>query len=329
MYDLKDSPFYKTWTPYSGKLTFLARFAILLLVVYISDLLAAIPGTLVGVILRRREFAELFKAAVTGGIPTMDEMFERVGAFAAGYASHPAYISAVMIGQVFLVIALVLYLRFAECRKAKSVGLTGIRSAAPSLASGAGIGLVLSLITLGLACATGAVKAVWGSANFGWIALFLISFVVSVFAEEFLYRGFFLTMLIIPGRSPWMAIGISTALYTFSAVGGGGILSIVNAALLGLLLSVLTIRTGNIWLATGIHGLWEFANHCIFGSFSNIPSVWRLVLAGGRELTSGGTAGLDNGLIATLVLLVGVTAALFIPSWKKNITTTVNNDIYS
>ncbi len=321
MYDLNDSPFITSWSPYRGKFTFLARFLIFILCIYASALVASVPAAIATLIVRWSDISSVFNAALSGQVE-MGVFYESLSACLDHALSHPVIVGVNLISQVITAVGLVLYVHFVERRRLTSVGLcTGRMHVSMTLLAGAGLGVLLPLLAflLCLALRSVTIVGVWG--NGWWTLFFLVGFLMQAFSEELLYRGYFLSLFLQPGRSPWVAIAATTVFHVLPQIGPGMTLfGVVNTALMGLLLAVLAIRTGSVWLTTALSALWNVMMVSVFGA-SGLPAVWRVFSFAGNETINGGVAGFENGAVMTLVLLVALMLSLFIPSWKKSHTT--------
>ncbi len=318
MYDLNDSPLYRTWTPYRGKFTFLVRFLLFIVVIYLSDMLAAVPASLTTILVSFREFSALFSSAMSGAL-TSAQFSEALTSLLMGATAHPIVVAMIFFGQGATAAGLILYVLFVERRPVRSIGLaTRGRHILYTVLSGVGLGLLVPLIALGICYVTGAVTSEGVYANPVWLPLFVVALFVQAFADELLYRGYFLSVFMYPGRSPWFAIVLTSLFSVIPLIGSGtSAFGFINTAVFGLLLSVLTVRTGSVWLSSALSALRSMVLYCILGG-SYLPTIWRVLPVTGHDLVSGGGYGLENSLAMTLVLVVGLMLALFIPSWKRS-----------
>ncbi len=322
MYDLNDSPLYRVWCPYRGKFTFLARFLLLIALIYGANLLASVPIYIGLIFLSNGGFLSLGERFMTGVISS-EEYIEGMEALLTQFSLHPLTVALSMFGQLFFIVAILVYALVIERRTTSSISLGGgVKRIALSFVVGVGIGTALFSLGVGIITLTGGAGVIGAYGKAGWIVLFFFALLCYIGGSELLYRGFFLNLFIRPGRSPWLGM-ILTSLFSAFASYYAGLTAcgIINLVLINLMMAVLTVRTGSLWLGFGIRFAWTFVGACIFGSavdgIGGMPTVWALALSAGRELTHGGTAGLDNGLVMTLILLVALTLALFLPSWKK------------
>ncbi len=92
----------------------------------------------------------------------------------------------------------------------------------------------------------------------GILALSGISWVIFLIAYEFLFRGFLLYASL-EVMDPWAAIALSCSIYAFAHLyKGPG--ETFGAIPMGILLCYLTLLTGNIWSAVGLHSVMALSN---------------------------------------------------------------------
>jgi membrane protease YdiL (CAAX protease family) len=85
-------------------------------------------------------------------------------------------------------------------------------------------------------------------------------------------------------------------------------LAALNIALLGLLFGLPFVRSGTLFMSIGLHFAWNFALGNVFGlPVSGYASRTSLLLTSTREsLWTGGEFGPEGGLLATVVLVLGI-----------------------
>ncbi len=317
MYDLNDSPYLDSWSPYRGKFTFLARFLLFLVIIYVANVVASIPSMIGALIVSAGDLVRLTEEAVKGNLAA-EAIFDAVRSIAADSSLHPAVMALSKVGLAATVGGIVLYVRLVEGRTLRSVGFSlKPRHLFVNLAVGGAIGCAVPLLVYLISHLIGAVTTVGVWNNGWWLLLFLVGFVAQTLAEELLYRGYFLSVFLRPGGSPWLGILVISVFHVIPYIGVGmNAFGFINTALMGFLLTVLALRTGSIWLTTGLSAAWNLVVSCILGN-SYLPTLLRLIPTVGHDLVSGGTAGMECGLLMTLLLLIGLILALFLPSWRK------------
>ena len=144
----------------------------------------------------------------------------------------------------------------------------------------------------------------------------LLALAVPAASEEALLRGY-LFRTIRERSGAWVAVLFTSAV--FAALHGSnpgvGTFALVNIFLAGVLLAVAVLRTGTLWLATGIHLGWNWAmsgplDLPVSGLQGLDVPLYDAVVVGPTWLT-GGSFGPEGGLVGTL----GVCAGLALVIW--------------
>lgn len=148
------------------------------------------------------------------------------------------------------------------------------------------------------------------------LTVFLLTggFMIQGATEEVLCRGIVLHTL--KEKAPvGMAIAISTVLFVaphLSSLFAGdlvyGIIGIVNLILISIIFSLLTISSGNIWTACGLHSFWNAILYCVLGLnlSGNDEKVTALfnIRSTGNTIWNGGEYGVEASIITAAVLFV-------------------------
>ena len=79
--------------------------------------------------------------------------------------------------------------------------------------------------------------------------------------------------------------------------------------------------TGNIWMCSAVHSIWNFVQGNLYGirvsGFDLMDTVLVSDTVPGKELINGGSFGLEGGLGVTAVLIAGIIVQLFIPNRRN------------
>ena len=188
-----------------------------------------------------------------------------------------------------------------------------------------GAGLVLLMLAVGLCLMTGKLT-ITATENpaVGVILLYLLGFLIQGMSEEILCRGC-LMMSLAQGCPTWVAVLINALIFTILHTGNPGItpIALVNLTLFGLFASLYTLRRGSLWGIGALHALWNFAQGNIFGiqvsGLTGCPSLLTATVREGGALIHGGAFGIEGGLAATFVLVVGVIVCLLMKTKKSEI----------
>lgn len=225
---------------------------------------------------------------------------------------------------IFLLIA-VLYCRLIEKRDFISLGFT--KRAADYLLGG-GIAAVLLAAIMGVCCVTGSLS--WGGVNNNCDAVYLIGLgiglVIQSAAEEVLSRGFL--QLSLQRKTPVpVAILISSTAFAmphfstlFEAETRYAIVGVINLYLVSAIFSLLVLCRANLWIACGLHGIWNFILYGIMGltlsgNESTVKGLLKFEAKSGNIL-NGGVYGLEAGIVTTIVL--GIAAAVLIYMYRRS-----------
>ena len=122
---------------------------------------------------------------------------------------------------------------------------------------------------------------------------------------------------------PGAAIVWSSFLFALLHLGNEGVswLGILNIFLFGVLLGLVVFKTGSLFLACALHGIWNFAEGCLFGlPVSGIRPGHSLLASApveGRTLTNGGVFGPEGGAAVTIVLFISVLVFLLLSDRRR------------
>lgn len=216
-------------------------------------------------------------------------------------------------GMIVVLGVSVLYWKLTEKRKLSEMGVT----------KHIGGWFVGALIGVGLLTVCAAAIMLTGSIRFeglskgtstATLALMLGGFIIQGAAEEFLCRGLVLCSLRDRVSLPaaiaastlafvyphWSTLRDSEPKYIFSGV--------LCLAVISCVFSFLTLRTGSIWAACGLHSIWNFCLCCVLGlnlsgsegasaAFIDMRSV-------GENLLNGGAYGIEASIISDIIIAV-------------------------
>lgn len=147
------------------------------------------------------------------------------------------------------------------------------------------------------------------------LAIGLLKFLVLVgFTEELITRGYIYhylkTRFTVTG-----AVLITSLIFSMMHFFNPNVtmLALFNIFLAGVVMNLMVIRDGNIWSAVGFHFGWNFTMGILFSipvSGGGEEGIIQLSLRG-HELLTGGSFGVEGGLICTILLLLSVAYMLF------------------
>ena len=190
-----------------------------------------------------------------------------------------------LFGFVFMILALFLWVRWAEGRTFSTLGFVK-KGSLVELVKGLAVGFLLfSLVAL-----------LW---------------MIQGGAEELVTRAWLLPVSVKKTNLP---IGLLTSSLLFALLHLGnpdiGILPIVNIALFGLFASLYLLRTDNVWGIIGLHAAWNFSQGNIYGfSVSGTgvdAAVLNFIPKSEWSWLTGGAFGAEASIFSSLILLLAV-----------------------
>lgn len=224
-----------------------------------------------------------------------------------------------------MIAASVLYWKFIEKRKLSEMGVTKNVS---GWFTGAGVGILLLIVSVSAIMVTGAIKLDGFSTDFN-AAMFLLmlgGYAVQGATEEFLCRGVVFSALKDKVSLP-AALGASALAFILphmstlmDAEPMFIILGVINLTAISCLFSFVMLRTGNIWAACGLHSLWNFILESVCGlTVSGSEGAKSSIInmhAEGENLLNGGIYGIEASLV-TFVVIAAASGIIYYSIKKK------------
>ncbi|MBR2524476.1 MAG: CPBP family intramembrane metalloprotease [Clostridiales bacterium] len=229
-------------------------------------------------------------------------------------------LTLVFLGVITVMFAL--YVKFVEKRKIRTIGFVK-KNAVVHYLIGIVVGFGIFSLAILICYLTGAIT-IEKSSNFSmlYFILYNIGWFIQGMEEEVVCRGFLLTS--ISRRNSVVAGTIINALFfacLHLANDGLSVLAFINLILFGLFASLVFVKTGNIWMCSAIHSVWNMVQGNFYGIQVSgnplMPSVLKTNFVEGKDLFNGGAFGLEGGLGVTIVLVIGIVIFFFIPTGKK------------
>jgi hypothetical protein len=124
------------------------------------------------------------------------------------------------------------------------------------------------------------------------------------------------------GAGFWQAAWVTSTLFGFIHTGNGGEnwIGIFSAAAIGFVFCVAVKLTGSIWWAIGFHAAWDWGLTYFYGAAdSGNPAIGHFLSTTpvGSELWSGGADGPEGSLLILPLLVVILSAIVFVYGRKK------------
>ncbi|HFI0456914.1 TPA: CPBP family intramembrane glutamic endopeptidase [Streptococcus suis] len=207
----------------------------------------------------------------------------------------------------FISLAIILWARFVE--KSPWLGL-GIKKkgALKDFLLGWGIGAAMLTSCVLLMWGFGAIQVTsfQFSANFvGEFLILVLAWSVQGTTEELLTRGWMFSSLAAKHNIP-VGILVSSLFFTFLHLGNNAIsiIPLLDLTLFAILACLVMLKTGNLWVISGIHAAWNCFQGNVFAfpvSGTQAGQAFISVRTSGPEWLSGGAFGVEGSIISLIV----------------------------
>ncbi|HFH9915418.1 TPA: lysostaphin resistance A-like protein [Streptococcus suis] len=216
-------------------------------------------------------------------------------------------LSLELLAFAFISLAIILWARFVE--KSPWLGL-GIRKkgALKDFLLGWGIGAAMLITCVLLMWGFGAIQVTsfQFSANLvGEFLILVLAWSIQGTTEELLTRGWMFSSLAAKHNIP-VGILVSSLFFTFLHLGNNGIslIPLLDLTLFAILACLVMLKTGNIWVISGIHAAWNCFQGNVFAfpvSGTQAGQAFIAVETSGPDWLSGGAFGVEGSIISLLI----------------------------
>lgn len=253
------------------------------------------------------------------------------GLYLAGYdALHgvmPTGFVAELLMYYGFAVFLLVTIWYCKCVEKRTVSSVGFNKKISDYLIGGIVAVVLLAVIMGVCSALGGISyvGVGKEINLVYFIGLLAGLVVQSAAEEALSRGFLMNSLAKKIPVPFAILVSATAFAYphFSSLMEAPtqycIVGIINLYLISIIFSMMMLCRTNIWVACGLHGVWNFLLYGIFGlTLSGSETTGQGVLnfkVESANLINGGEYGIEASIITTVIL--GIAAALLCVFWYK------------
>ncbi|QTA56142.1 CPBP family intramembrane metalloprotease [Streptococcus suis] len=207
----------------------------------------------------------------------------------------------------FISLAIILWARFVE--KSPWLGL-GIRKkgALKDFLLGWGIGAAMLTTCVLLMWGFGAIRissVQFSPQLFGEFLVLVLAWSVQGTTEELLTRGWMFSSLSAKHNIP-VGILVSSLFFTFLHLGNDGLslIPLLDLTLFAILACLVMLKTGNIWVISGIHAAWNCFQGNVFAfpvSGTQAGQAFIAVETSGPDWLSGGAFGVEGSIISLLI----------------------------
>lgn len=152
-----------------------------------------------------------------------------------------------------------------------------------------------------------------------WLIVYFGGFMIQGFEEELLCRGFMMYGLS-KSKSVFFSVMANSIFFAMLHLGNPGmtVLAWINLILAGVVFSCLALTSDDIWVASGAHSMWNFAQGNLYGILvSGItmgPSLFKFELT---HPLAGGSFGLEGGIGVLIIEILSI-IILVINDQKKH-----------
>ena len=226
-------------------------------------------------------------------------------------------------GLTIFILVTIFYCKLIEKRTVKSIGLSG--NAVEYLAGGLFATILLGLI-IGIGCISKFITFDGFNANVSikTLLLWIVAFAIQGAREEIMCRGFLLNSLKRKISTPMAVLVSSTAFVVphlsklLEAEFVYIVIGIINLYLISFIFSVLVLWKSNLWMACGLHSIWNYILYTIMGlSLSGSESVSKGIFLFHIEdanILNGAEYGIEASIVTTVIL--GTVLFAMIKRWK-------------
>ncbi|NQN50111.1 CPBP family intramembrane metalloprotease [Streptococcus suis] len=207
----------------------------------------------------------------------------------------------------FISLAIILWARFVEKSPWLGLGMTK-KGAFKDFILGWGIGAAMLITCVLLMWGFGAIRissVQFSPQLFGEFLVLVLAWSVQGTTEELLARGWMFSSLSAKYNIP-VGILVSSLFFTFLHLGNDGIslIPLLDLTLFAILACLVMLKTGNLWVISGIHAAWNCFQGNVFAfpvSGSQAGQAFIAVNTSGPDWLSGGIFGVEGSIISLIV----------------------------
>ncbi|WP_105154772.1 CPBP family intramembrane glutamic endopeptidase [Streptococcus suis] len=222
-------------------------------------------------------------------------------------------LSLELLAFTFISLAIIIWARFVEKSPWLGLGMTK-KGAFKDFILGWGIGAAMLITCVLLMWGFGAIRissVQFSPQLFGEFLVLVLAWSVQGTTEELLTRGWMFSSLSAKHNIP-VGILVSSLFFTFLHLGNDGLslIPLLDLTLFAILACLVMLKTGNLWVISGIHAAWN----CFQGNFFSFPvsgtqagQAFISVNTAGPDWLSGGAFGVEGSVISLLIQAAMIT----------------------
>ena len=151
-----------------------------------------------------------------------------------------------------------------------------------------------------------------------WILMLLVAL-----AEEIAFRGFVLGHLLTAGVNRFVALFLSSALFSLMHIFNPNfsLIAFLNILLAGILIGSTYIYTRNLWFPIALHLFWNWLQGPILGfevSGGRLGGTLLSLELPEENIINGGAFGFEGSVLCTALMIIAIAIILKIQSRKVN-----------
>ncbi|HEP1820003.1 TPA: CPBP family intramembrane metalloprotease [Streptococcus suis] len=207
----------------------------------------------------------------------------------------------------FISLAIILWARFVEKSPWIGLGMTK-KGAFKDFILGWGIGAAMLITCVLLMWGFGAIRissVQFSPQLFGEFLVLVLAWSVQGTTEELLTRGWMFSSLSAKHNIP-VGILVSSLFFTFLHLGNDGLslIPLLDLTLFAILACLMMLKTGNLWVISGIHAAWNCFQGNVFAfpvSGTQAGQAFIAVETSGPDWLSGGAFGVEGSVISLII----------------------------
>lgn len=249
------------------------------------------------------------------------------------FLSDPLFLGLMLPGYILMILAYLLRIHnrekirpFTACFGKLGLPLENRSSVIKSYLTGLVLGLLMMGSVLLVLIITGQVSHISFGLDSGITFTFIVNLLMWLpqgMTEEIMFRGFMIPRIKDKTNT---AVAVILSSFLFSAFHSANIgftpLAAINLFLIALLFALIYLKTGNIWMTSAIHTMWNLTQGNIIGlqvsGTEAASSVLRTVYGKtAMDIVTGGAFGSEGGLAVTAVTVTGLIILLLLSSLQR------------